>query len=63
MPSEKKNFGLSVKPFMHHFHHLQIDDLWEPPLGVQTDGNPKVQGPDCMLDGRELQISAPEGFP
>jgi hypothetical protein len=31
-------------------HRLQIVDLKEPPLKVQLDGNPKVQGLDCMLD-------------
>lgn len=41
-------------------HHLQIDHLRQPHLGVKRIGNPKVQGPDCKLDGRELQLLASE---
>jgi hypothetical protein len=44
-------------------HHLQIGDLSKPLSRVQIDENHKVQGLDCMVDGRELQILVPEGFP
>jgi hypothetical protein len=33
------------------------------PFRGPKDGNLKVQGLKCILDGREPQISAPEGFP
>jgi hypothetical protein len=64
MQSENKLLGLNGKPVMHHFLRLIIickSMTLESPVKAQTDGNLKVEGSDCMLDGRELQISAPKG--
>jgi hypothetical protein len=53
MPSEKKIAWAECEAshglFSSH-HHLQITDLKEPSLGVQIDGNPKMQGLDCLRD-------------
>jgi hypothetical protein len=43
-------------------HHLQIDDLLEPALGVQTDGNLKLQGLDYMLDVKNFTFQLLKGF-
>jgi hypothetical protein len=53
----------SLSPLHSLRYHLQISKLLEPPLRVQTDENQKIQGLDCMVGVRELQILVPEGFP
>jgi hypothetical protein len=60
--TSEKLFVLSVKLVMHVF--LLLSTICKLMTSeVQTDRNPKVQGPECMLDGRELQFSALEAFP
>jgi hypothetical protein len=45
-------------PLPSPHHHLQINDLWKPPVDVQTDGNLKLQVLDCMLDGQTSNFSS-----
>jgi hypothetical protein len=52
-------------PVMHPFLHLVIickSTTSESPFGGPNGWNSKVQGLDCKMDGRKLQISAPEGL-
>lgn len=40
-------FRASHAPFPSSRLQLKVDDLWEPPLEVETNGSPKVYSTDC----------------